>query len=118
MITSAYKSAFLAFEGSNRQRYFLSMPAIAASLTRISGISSFKRPSSIFSFVVRYLEKLAPGYVKNCFCKTMILHHRANIQILDSDPVKAFDQIHGYFMVKMSARSLYSQISKRDFRSS
>jgi len=91
MVTVCYKPTLLAFVNAKRQRHLLPVAAIAASLTRVSGVPSFKRPASVFSFAFRYLEKLAPGNVKNGLCETGILHHPANVQIFDGDPVEAFN---------------------------
>src|SRR5262249_44446469 len=96
----------------------LPVAAVAASLTRVSGVHSFKRPASVFSFAFRYCEKLPPGHVKNGLCKMVVLHHPANVQVFDGDPVEAFDQLRRLFVVKMLARSLYSQVSERDFAAS
>ncbi|HEY7180374.1 MAG TPA: hypothetical protein VIC84_03095, partial [Blastocatellia bacterium] len=47
-----------------------------------------------------------------------VLHHPANVQVFDGDPVKALDQLCRLFVVKMFARSLHSQVSERDFAAS
>src|SRR5262249_43932268 len=72
------KSALLAFVNANCQGHLLSVAAIAASLTRVPGIHSFKRPAGAFSLAFRYREKLPPGHVKNGLCKMAVLHHPAN----------------------------------------
>jgi hypothetical protein len=118
MITVTDKSALLAFVNANRQGHLLPMATFAASLTRVSGVHSFKPPASVFSFAFRYCEKLPPGHVKNCLCKIAVPHHPANLQVFDGDPVKAFDQFRRFFVVKMFARSLHSQVSERDFAAS
>src|SRR5262249_38251781 len=81
MITITDKSALLAFVNSNRQGHLLFVTAIAASLTRVSRVHSFKRPAGAFSLAFRYCEELPPGYVKNSLCKMAVLHHPANVQI-------------------------------------
>jgi len=118
MITVTDKSALLAFVNANRQGHLLPIAAVAASLTRVSGVHSFKRPASVLSFAFRYCEKLAPCHVKNGLRKTVVLHHPANLQVFDGDPVKAFDQFRRFFVVKMLARSPHSQVSERDFAAS
>src|SRR5215471_6007041 len=118
MVTTTDKSALLAFEDSNRQRHLLPMAAFAASLTRVSGVHSFKPPAGAFSLAFRYREKLPPGHVKNSLCKMAVLHHPANVQILDGDSVKPLDQLRRHFVVKMLARSVYYQVAERDFPAS
>jgi hypothetical protein len=115
MVTATDKSALLAFEDTNRQRHLLPVAAIAASLTRVSGVHSFKRPAGAFSLAFRYREELPPCHVKNGLCKTVVFHHPANVQILDGDSVKPFHQLRRYFVVKMLARSVYSQVAECDF---
>ena len=118
MITTTDKSALLAFVNSNRQGHLLFVTAVAASLTRVSRVHSFKRPAGAFSLAFRYCEKLPPGHVKNGLCKTVVFHHPSNVQVFDGDPVKALDQFRRLFVVKMFARPLDSQVSERDFAAS
>jgi hypothetical protein len=118
MISITDKSALLAFVNPNRQGHLLPVAAVATSLTRVSGVHSFKRPAGAFSLAFRYREKLSPGHVDNSLCETMVLHHPSNVQILNGDSVKAFDQLRRHFVVKMFARSLYAQVSERDFTAS
>jgi hypothetical protein len=63
MITAYYKSALLAFVNSNRQGHLLYVAAVAASLTCVSRVNSFKRPASVFSFAFRHREKASPSHV-------------------------------------------------------
>jgi hypothetical protein len=118
MISVTDKPALFAFVNTNRQGNLLPVAAIAASLTRVSGVDSFKRPASVLSFAFRYCEKLPPGHVKNGLCKMAVLHHPANVQIFDGDPVKTMRQFRRLFVVKMFARSLYPQVPERDFPAS
>ena len=114
MITVTDKSALLAFVNANRQGHLLPMAAFAASLTRVSGVHSFKLPASVFSFAFRYCEKLPPGHVKNSLCKIAVPHHPANLQVFDGDPVKAFDQFRRLFVVNnVYAPSVPAGISAR-----
>jgi hypothetical protein len=113
MVTITDKAALLAFVNTYRQGHLLPVTAIAASLTRVSGIHSLKRPAGAFSLAFRYYEKLSLGHVKNGLCETVVLDHPANVQIFDSDPVEALDQISRHFVVKLFARSLYPQVPER-----
>jgi len=115
MISTDHKSALLAFVNTNRKGHLLLVAASAANLTRVSWVNSFKPTPSVFSFGFGDLEKLTPGYIANCFRKTVVLDHPANVQILDGDPVKFLNQFRRFFVVKMLARSPDSQMSERDF---
>src|SRR5215813_5090999 len=101
MIATYYKSAPGAFVDTNGERHLLPVTAIAANLTRVSWVHSFKRPASVFSFAFRYREKASPGHVADCSGEMAILHHSADVQIFDSDRVKSSDQISRYLMVKI-----------------
>src|SRR5262245_32949535 len=48
MVTTQYKSALTAFVDTHGERHFLSVPAPAANLARVSWVNSFKRPASVF----------------------------------------------------------------------
>ena len=91
MITAYYKSALIAFVYSNSERHLLPVAAIAASLTRVSRVRSFKRPASVLSFAFRYREKASPGHVADRLREAMVFHHPSNVQILDCDRVESPD---------------------------
>src|SRR5262245_42754491 len=99
MITTTDKSALLAFVNSNRQWHLLPVSAIAANLTRVSRVHSFKPPASVFSFAFRHREKASPGHVADCLREAMVFHHPADVQILDRYRVKSSDKISRNLMV-------------------
>src|SRR5262245_39301544 len=101
MITANYKTALLAFVNTKGERHLLPVAAIAANLTRVSGIHSFKPPASVFSFAFRHCEKASPGHVADCLREMVILDHPANVQIFDRDRVKATDQIERYLVMEI-----------------
>jgi hypothetical protein len=114
MITTNYKSALLALVHTNRKGHLLPVAAPAANLARVSWVHFFKRPASVLSFAFRYREKLSPSHVNYSFRKMMVLDHPANVQILDGDMIELLNQLRRFFVMKMFARSLNSQVSKRD----
>jgi hypothetical protein len=117
MVTAYYKSAFRAFVYPNGEWHLLPVAAFAAHLARVSWIYSFKRPASVFSFAFRHREKASPSYIADCLGKMAILDHPANVQILDSDRVKASDQIGRNLVVKILATARDFQVRFGDFDS-
>src|SRR5215831_3298443 len=110
MIATYYKSAPGAFVDTNGKRHFLLVAAIAANLTRVSWVHSFKRPASVLSFAFRYREKASPGHVIDRLREMAVFQHHANVQILDRDRVKSSNQIERYLMVKIIATARYFQV--------
>jgi hypothetical protein len=51
--------------------------AITANLARVSRISSFKRPASIFSFAFHHREKASPSHVTDRLGEMAILYYPA-----------------------------------------
>src|SRR5215475_3646770 len=115
MITAYYKSTPGAFVDTNGERHLLPVAAIAANLTRVSGVHSFKRPASIFSFAFRYREKASPGHVADCLRETAVFHHPADVQIFNCDRVKTSCKIGRYLMVKILATARHLQMRPGDF---
>src|SRR5262245_38637049 len=103
MIATYYNSALGAFVDTNGERHFLLVAAIAAYLTRISRVHSFKRPASVFSFAFRYREKASPSYITDCLREMAVFHHPAYVQILDRDRVEASDKIGRYLVMEILA---------------
>src|SRR5215813_6168105 len=110
MIATYYKSAPGAFVDTNGERHLLPVTAIAANLTRVSWVHSFKRPASVFSFAFRYREKASPGHVADCLREMAVFHHPANVQILDRDRVESPDKVGRNLMVKIIATARYFQV--------
>jgi hypothetical protein len=117
MITTTDKSALLTFVNSNRQGHFLLVAAIAANLTRVSWVHSFKRPASVFSFAFRYLEKPSPGHVADCLREARVFHHPSNVQIFNCDHVKSSYKIGRYLVLKIIATARYFQVRLGDYDS-
>ena len=117
MITTTDKSAFSAFVDTNGERRLLPVAAIAANLTRVSWVHSFKRPASVFSFAFRYREKASPGHVADRLRKMMVIHHPSNVQILNRDRVKTVDKIGRNLMMKIPPAARYFQVRFGDFDS-
>ena len=86
---------------SNRERHFLPRSARAAILACVRGVDLFKRPSSIFSFGFRYLEKVTPGHIIDGFSEMVVLDHPVDIQGFNLDGVKSFNQVMANFVMKV-----------------
>jgi hypothetical protein len=117
MIATTDKSAPGAFVDTNGQRHFLLVAAIAANLTRVSWVHSFKRPASVFSFAFRYREKSSPSHVADCLREAMVFHHPSNVQIFNCDRVKSSYKIGRNLMVKILATARYFQVRLGDYDS-
>jgi len=110
MVTAYYKSTLGAFVYTNRKRHLLPVAAFAAYLARVSRIYSFKRPASVLSFAFRHCDKAPPSHVADCSGETAILHHPADVQILDRDRIKSSDQIGRDLVVKIFTAARYFQM--------
>src|SRR5262249_19170841 len=115
MITAYYCAALAAFVNTHGERHLLPVTAIAANLTRVPWVYSFKRPASVLSFAFRHPEKASPGHVAERLGEIAILDHPANVQIFDRDRVKSSDQIGRYFMLKILSTARYFQMRFDDF---
>src|SRR5215475_15019578 len=110
MIATYYISTPGAFVDTNGERHILPVAAIAANLTRVSWVHSFKRPASVLSFAFRYCEKASPGHVADGLREVMVFHHPSNVQIFDRDSVKSSYKIGRYLVVKILATARYFQM--------
>jgi hypothetical protein len=117
MVTTYDNSTLAAFVNTNGERHFLPVTAIAANLTRVSRINSFKRPASVFSFAFRHREKASPSYIADGLRETPIIDHPANVQIFDRDHVKAPNQVCRNLVMKILATARDFQMRFGDFDS-
>ena len=101
MVTVDFKRAITTLKNTNTERHLLTPSTTAAFLTCVTWVNRFKRPSSVFSFGFRYLEKVTPRHIGNSFGEMVVLNHPANVEGFDGNSVKASHQIMRNFVVKV-----------------
>lgn len=101
MVTVNCKMAITTLINSQRKRHLLPGSAPAAILAGVRGVHFFKRPSSVFSFGFRYVEKVPPRHVIDGFGEMVVLDHPVDVQGFNLDSVEAVYNIPRNFMVKV-----------------
>jgi hypothetical protein len=102
-----YKTAMRTGMYPVRKHLAYPFPAVAANNACMVWRHFLYPGTSVFSFVHKIIEQLAPPRIGYAFGKVVVLHHAADVQVLDSNEPVFVDKRAGQLMVEISPLIAY-----------
>src|SRR3990167_2652876 len=92
------KTTIQALESPLTQRHIQDSSTVGTGLACISWINFNELSTSSFNLVRQHLDKAIPRDIVYAFSEMMILNHVVDLQVLDRNYFKSFDNIETCFM--------------------